>query len=364
MTYIVKPSITERGQIDMPRFAADLAEALRPLIAKRPSTEAINVDLLPAGEIPRDNQSIKVGNEVLALTANNWKGVVAVSISAPDVKHEDRNYHDQRQLAFTARVNPDGRSIDAIARDIVRRVIDGNAEALKRQRERQAQMDANRASIVKHAAALRAAIPGLDVKVNERDQCASIWNKGGEYLHANMNSNGGVSVERLGTLPLATFVKLVKLINENKSLRDGLAVHVGLREPRRYTDAEFFAKEFGERYRNSVKATATKKNTFYAVCEVDAAEEDRLVADENGKVRFCVVAMISAHARPAAQLRLQGHGRVHGPGAVRVSEEPARHVVAAERSQAAATRSEGGQLARGAASPSKAKPRRSSCATA
>jgi hypothetical protein len=55
--------------------------------------------------------------------------------------------------------------------------------------------------------------------------------------------------------------------------------------PKGVTTADWFEREFGMKF----KATATKAGVFYAVIELDAEKEARLVPDANGKVRVALV---------------------------------------------------------------------------
>ena len=61
--------------------------------------------------------------------------------------------------------------------------------------------------------------------------------------------------------------------------------------PRGMTDAEFFAREYGEKFAAKIKATASKNGVFYAAFEIDAAEEPNLVPDANGKVRLALIVL-------------------------------------------------------------------------
>lgn len=64
------------------------------------------------------------------------------------------------------------------------------------------------------------------------------------------------------------------------------------------SNEDWFKKQWGEKFSAAVKATATKNGVFYAVYETDAAGEDRLVPDANGKVRCCIVCLIRWERNP------------------------------------------------------------------
>jgi hypothetical protein len=70
-----------------------------------------------------------------------------------------------------------------------------------------------------------------------------------------------------------------------------------LRREKGLTTAEFFAREFGAKYAQAVRATAMVNGVFYAVVEVPAAEAIRLVPDENGMVRYCWVVLTGSNRR-------------------------------------------------------------------
>ena len=115
------------------------------------------------------------------------------------MKWGDWSSYDKAQKTESATINPDGRSIAAIAKDIKKRVIDANQAALAARRAYAVQQQQNRADIVSRAAKLKAAYPKLDVRVNERDQNATIYSgPSAFYLGGRMSSNGRVSVDRFG----------------------------------------------------------------------------------------------------------------------------------------------------------------------
>lgn len=205
MSYVieVKCKIGEgtEKKIDLPRFAADLAKELGAKLMK------------PETDYPMDNQSIAIGTNKLVLQADNWKRKVAAYLEAPDVKWGDWSSYDPKQKTESATVNPDGRSIAAIAKDLKKRVIDANLAALAARRAYAAQQVENRASIVARADKLKAAYPKLDVRVNERDQNATIYSgPSAFYLSGRMNASGRVSVDRFGDVSTETFLKILAVL--------------------------------------------------------------------------------------------------------------------------------------------------------
>jgi hypothetical protein len=189
-------------RIDLPRFAADLATQLT-------GTAANN------GGYPDERQDIMVGTDQLHLSADNHKKRVHVSISAPEVKYDDRNTYDKTHKTESASVNPDGRTIERIAADIKRRVIEPSKDALRLQREYAVKMAEGRASIVRLSAALKARLPSLDVRTNEKEQRAAIYSgSNGHYLSATLSGDGTIAVERLGSMPMSKFERIVAILNE------------------------------------------------------------------------------------------------------------------------------------------------------
>lgn len=204
MSYVIevdrKFGSGKEKKIDLPRFAADLAKEL-------------GGEVLPPPDYPRERQYIGIGTDKLDITVDDWKKRVSVSIEAPDVAWGDWSTYDKAQRTESATVNPDGRSIAAIAKDIKKRVIDANQAALAARRAYAVQQKQNRADIVARANELKAAYPKLDVRVNEREQNASIYSgPSAFYLSARMSSNGRVSVDRLGDVSGETFVKILAVL--------------------------------------------------------------------------------------------------------------------------------------------------------
>jgi hypothetical protein len=189
-------------RIDLVRFAADLAKQL----AGKTTTEA---------QYPDERQGVMVGTDLINLSADNHKKRVHVSISAPEVPWDDRNTYDKAHKTESASVNPDGRTIERIAADIKRRVIEPSKEPLRLQREHAVKMAEGRASIVRLSAALKARLPGLDVRTNEKEQRAAIYSgSNGHYLSATLSGDGTIAVERLGSMPMSKFERIVAILNE------------------------------------------------------------------------------------------------------------------------------------------------------
>lgn len=200
-------------RLDIALFAADLTKALDKLL---PSVDVVKLIADKPDDIDRNNRrSIQVGNDRIDLSANGYKGKVHVYITAPDVPHGDWSTYDKEQRTVDATVSPDARSIEAIAKDINKRVIEANAPALAKRRAHAAQQKANRDGIAKHCADLKAAIPGLDIRLKDGEQRATFYGNGGfdGYLSGTINTDGSISLERL-SVSNSQFRKIAKLLSK------------------------------------------------------------------------------------------------------------------------------------------------------
>lgn len=214
MSYIIEHGDFRDRKIDLPRFAADLAKALDRLLT------SVEVKLLTSdkptddNQWPMERQIIRVGADHVSLSANTWKKRICASIAAPDVSWDDRNTYASDHRTEDATVNPEGRKIEAIARDINRRVIEASQPALKLQREHAANMKARRVSIVAEADALRAKLPALCIRTHEKEQYATIYGGNGHYLSGRLDPGGNVSLDRIGSMSVATFERIVAILND------------------------------------------------------------------------------------------------------------------------------------------------------
>jgi hypothetical protein len=196
------------ADMDLPRFAADLAKELGGTVVP--------------GEHARDQQTIAIGDNQLNLYCHTYRKPVRVNvyINAPDVKHDDRNHYDKTHKAQDASVNPDARPIASIARDIKKRVIDASLEALQRQREYAALQAERRDGIKRQVAEITASCPELDVRLHEREQRATIYNRNGSHhVSGTLYADGTVSIERLGQVSRAKFEAILRLLNDTKGTK-------------------------------------------------------------------------------------------------------------------------------------------------
>lgn len=200
MSYIVTSDYGSK-RVDIARFAADLAAELG--ATARPYRD----------DYPNENQRIDLPGDVyLYLRADDHKRRVTVSLSASDVRHDERNWHDKDQRTIEATVNPDGRPMAAIARDVRKRVIEANAPAIAAQR-------AFAASRRDHAAGIEAIAARIgkvaDVRINDDRLGASIYlNRNGAYLGARINSSNSITIDRFGSITEAQFLAIVDVLTK------------------------------------------------------------------------------------------------------------------------------------------------------
>ncbi|MGY3278146.1 hypothetical protein [Bradyrhizobium sp. S3.7.6] len=198
---------------DVRAFASDLAKALKGGALNKPR-EDIHDD--------KDNRAtFMLGADLIIVTGNRYgsKGRVSVYIEAPEIKHADRNHYSKDHKCSDATVSPDARSIDVIAKDIKKRVIDASQAALKLQREYAAIQVAARNNIVEHMHQLSSKLPGMNV--HRRDQSAQTAgvssSSGDHYVSGTLNSDGTVSISHIGSMSMEKFVAVMNLLKKEEN---------------------------------------------------------------------------------------------------------------------------------------------------
>lgn len=197
-------TINENGRstIDLPLFAADLARELGGTASAW-------------GDFPNERQQIILGSDRLDVTCGYRDKRVHVRIDAVDVPWNDRDHYARDQKTESASVNPDARPIGRIAADIKKRVIDASQPALAKQRERYAQRLNNRATIDMSRQGLSDI--GFDVRPSDDGQQAAIFSGASRhYVHATLYADNTVSIDRLGNMPLETFITIMNLLSPVK----------------------------------------------------------------------------------------------------------------------------------------------------
>jgi hypothetical protein len=201
MSYVIEKSCvigtgTEK-KIDEQKFAADLAKALGGTVEQT--------------GFQNESVYIIVGDVKLFVRADNWKKRVEVSVSCVGMSYNDFNLYDNAQKTQSATVNPEARSIELIAKDIKKRVIDANQPALAARRAYVAAKKEASSNVAKIAAELAAA--GIDVRLDSDNSCAQLYTKG-TYLSARLESHGKISIDRVESMSPAKFLRIVAILKE------------------------------------------------------------------------------------------------------------------------------------------------------
>lgn len=155
-----------------------------------------------------------VGTEQIWVHGDDWKKRVNIGVSAPDVAHGDRNLYNGDHKTAEASFNPD-RPIERLAKEVRTRVIEASKDALAKQRAYAAEQIARREGIAADAAKLQAEMPNITVRVNDSDkQSATIWAKGDIHLSARLNVGGTVYIDRIGSVSVEKFKKIMAILEE------------------------------------------------------------------------------------------------------------------------------------------------------
>jgi hypothetical protein len=197
MNYIVteQTSYGSKSRIDEQKFAVDLAKAL-----------GGNV------EIKNDSFYIVVGDFKLFVNADNHKKRVKVGM-ASDWGTYEPGIANQR--TDDATVNPEGRPMASIAKDIKKRVIDANAPAMAA-RKAWAEAKVTAASNLQAYAAELRKVPGVSVDIESGGGDAKV-RASGLYLYGRLAHHGKVTIDRIESISVAKFAKVMAILNEKES---------------------------------------------------------------------------------------------------------------------------------------------------
>lgn len=199
MTYLLASESRHGNKaIDLPRFATDLANELGAMV-------------LPCDH-PMENQKVLLGDaNMLRLTANNWKRHVTVGIEPTDVPLMER----WSAKTKSATVDPEKRSIAAIAKDIKRRVIEASLPGLMECRKALNDKKDRATKVGAWVYDVRREFPSLSVKYENGETATVYLNNNGVYLNARIESYG-VAVDRIGSISVKKFCKLMKALTEEE----------------------------------------------------------------------------------------------------------------------------------------------------
>jgi hypothetical protein len=197
MSYLIVSESHHGGRIiDERRFAVDLAKEL-------------------GGNVLIDGHSVYiiVGDNKLGIRADNHKKRINVSIQCAEQAWGAWG-SSADQNADSATINPEARPIASIAKDIRKRVIEANAPALAARRAYAAAKVKAANDLAGYAEQLRKAVPNIRVEV--KGETASV-SSSGLYLYARLESYGKVSIDRIESIPVAKFARIMAILNEKES---------------------------------------------------------------------------------------------------------------------------------------------------
>jgi hypothetical protein len=159
--------------------------------------------------------SFPMGLNIISVRANHYgsKGRVEVRISASDVAFDEFNRYAKTHDTQSATVDPEARTIERIAVDIKKRVIDASADALRLQREYASSIRANRDELGEDIKTLNASGYVATRRQGERDVKASVYSAGGHHYVSGYVTNGTVSIDHIGSMSVAKFLRVVAALN-------------------------------------------------------------------------------------------------------------------------------------------------------
>lgn len=185
------------AKINLTAFAADLAREIGGTVQPQP-------------EYPTQNQSIQVGTTMLFLSAINHKRKVNISAGCAGMKWGDWSTHDKAQAVDSISINPDGRKIASIAKDVKKRAIEANQAALQARRDyvaAQAKATSDGASV---AEGLKKLAPSIDLRPESGGH--GTFYLGKPYISGRWYPNGQITIDRVSSMSLETFAKIAKLL--------------------------------------------------------------------------------------------------------------------------------------------------------
>ena len=157
-------------------------------------------------------QFITIGPDILDLSYKD--GRVKIGIESADIQFGERTWGSTSECATQhITVSPD-RPMASIARDVLRRVVAENHEALCKQRAHVAQLRADRELFKVKLAEARTTIDGLHVGQHGDDSReASLYAHGLEAHMTVYNGEESIYVKRVGSISLKDFIAIWRILN-------------------------------------------------------------------------------------------------------------------------------------------------------
>jgi len=193
----------DRGEMKLsPRFVTDLADALG------------------GRDVNHEYQSgaFTVG-DLRVILRQGWGAKarrVRVVCTAADTEACRRAYSQGGSFPFPeATIDPE-RPLDAVVKDLQRRIIDKAAPALARVAEASAKQSAEALQLREHAERINDRFPGTVTEHTDssKREAGFYFNQAGSYLSGRLCSDGRLYVDRLGTVPAHKVERLLALLAE------------------------------------------------------------------------------------------------------------------------------------------------------
>lgn len=188
--YIVTPTVPHRGPyVDAVAIAKDLAAAW-------------GAELGECEPGAYGTGRVVFGDLVVTIRADSRKlGRIEAYSGAPAITRVTGTLHG---VEWPEASLDSGRGIAKIAADLKRRVVEPAAEPLAKAQAKLAALNADRENLERNAAALSGALPFLDISVPEdrtKWEAPVYASRNGVYLSGRLNSNGGLYLDRIPTIP-------------------------------------------------------------------------------------------------------------------------------------------------------------------
>lgn len=203
MSYLIESEHYGRKetQPDLERFARDLA----PLIGGRFE----KTDSAWGAFIAIEGATVSVGKP-----AGSYRHCerVVLSIEATGIAHNDRPYYGRDDTKLPSITVSATRPIEAVAKEVKRRLIEPAQAPLAKRREYAANRVAERDKLTETVTQLRALYGEKAVSTKNGDGfTAHLWISE-PYVAANVSADGRVSIERVQTVTLEKFNAIVALL--------------------------------------------------------------------------------------------------------------------------------------------------------
>lgn len=149
---------------------------------------------------------------VIEISANTWDKRIVVGICLTDrVAWNDRPSGEEYKTP-SASMSPD-KSAEKLARDIKRRIIGQSAAPLQKMRDYIAMRGDQKGRLLKVVAELQKVHPLLSIRVADHGLSAELYlNTDGIYFSGSVSHDGSVSFQRVGSMDIGKFAKVIQIL--------------------------------------------------------------------------------------------------------------------------------------------------------